>query len=209
MGNVPRASPPWWAVTSAASASRMSCRTTPFLKNLDQASPYICLAFGSTSPRTRRRCSLPSGLCFLEEMASPLFNAQKQTSGWTSLIRGVSSSPLATITSSTWAILGAMEQCLEGQPLIGASSFDVIGSSSVFGKFGSFTYGAPVWCRGDARAPHRYPSACWMVQRLTSRSLASSRWLTPFDRSTWMYSRCRSVRLGCRPEKRPSAAPSP
>ena len=44
-----------------------------------------------------------------------------------------------------------------------------------------------------------------MVQRLTSRSLASSRWLTPFDRSTWMYSRCCSVRLGLRPGKRPSA----
>ena len=43
-----------------------------------------------------------------------------------------------------------------------------------------------------------------MVQRLTSRSLASSRWLTPFDRSTRMYSRCYSVRLGRRPGKRPS-----
>ena len=50
-----------------------------------------------------------------------------------------------------------------------------------------------------------YLSTCWMVQRLTSRSLASSRWLTPFDRSTWMYSRCCSVRLGLRPGKRPSA----
>ena len=28
-----------------------------------------------------------------------------------------------------------------------------------------------------------YPSTCWMVQRLTSRRLASSRWLTPFERS--------------------------
>ena len=53
--------------------------------------------------------------------------------------------------------------------------------------------------------PTPYPSTCWMVQRLTSRSLASSRWLTPFDRSTWMYSRCCSVRLGLRPGKRPSA----
>ena len=34
--------------------------------------------------------------------------------------------------------------------------------------------------------PNRYLSTCWMVQRLTSRSLASSRWLTPFDRSTRM-----------------------
>ena len=33
-----------------------------------------------------------------------------------------------------------------------------------------------------------------MVQRLTSRCLASSRWLTPFDRSARMYSRCRSFR---------------
>ena len=33
-----------------------------------------------------------------------------------------------------------------------------------------------------------------MVQRLTSRRLASSRWLTPFDHSTRMYSRCCSVR---------------
>ena len=49
------------------------------------------------------------------------------------------------------------------------------------------------------------PSTCWMVQRLTSRSLTSSRWLTPFGRSTRMYSRCSSVRLGCRPGKRPSA----
>ena len=53
--------------------------------------------------------------------------------------------------------------------------------------------------------PNRYPSTCWMVQRLTSRRLASSRWLTPFDRSTWMYSRCCSLRLGLRPGKRPSA----
>ena len=55
-----------------------------------------------------------------------------------------------------------------------------------------------------AIAPNPYPSTCWMVQRLTSRSLASSRWLTPFDRSTLMYSRCCSVRLGRRPGKRPS-----
>ena len=34
--------------------------------------------------------------------------------------------------------------------------------------------------------PNPYLSTCWMVQRLTSRSLASSRWLTPFDRSTRM-----------------------
>ena len=53
--------------------------------------------------------------------------------------------------------------------------------------------------------PTPYRSTCSIVQRLTCRRLASSRWLTPFDRSTWMYSRCRSVRLGCRPEKRPSA----
>ena len=26
-----------------------------------------------------------------------------------------------------------------------------------------------------------YPSTCWMVQRLTSSRLASSRWLTPLD----------------------------
>ena len=49
-----------------------------------------------------------------------------------------------------------------------------------------------------------YPSTYWMVQRLTCRSLASSHWLTPFDRSTLMYSRCCSVRLGRRPGKRPS-----
>ena len=52
--------------------------------------------------------------------------------------------------------------------------------------------------------PNPYPSTCWMVQRLTSRSLASSRWLTPLDRSTRMYSLSRSVRLGRRPGKRPS-----
>ena len=52
--------------------------------------------------------------------------------------------------------------------------------------------------------PSPYLSTCWMVQRLTFRSLASSRWLTPFDRSTLMYSRCCSVRLGRRPGKRPS-----
>ena len=52
--------------------------------------------------------------------------------------------------------------------------------------------------------PNPYRSTCSIVQRLTCRRLASSRWLTPFDRSTWMYSRCRSVRLGRRPEKRPS-----
>ena len=53
--------------------------------------------------------------------------------------------------------------------------------------------------------PNPYLSACWMVQRLTSKRLASSRWLTPSDRSTRMYSRCCSVRLGRRPGKRPSA----
>ena len=51
--------------------------------------------------------------------------------------------------------------------------------------------------------PHPYPSACWMARRLTSRCLASSHWLTPFDRSTRMYSRCCSVKLGRRPGKRP------
>ena len=49
-----------------------------------------------------------------------------------------------------------------------------------------------------------YPSTYWMVQRLTSRRLASSRRLTPFDCSACMYSRCCSVRLGRRPGKRPS-----
>ena len=63
-------------------------------------------------------------------------------------------------------------------------------------------------CRGvrdRVDTPDPYLSTCWMVQRLTSRSLASSRWLTPFDRSARMYSRCRSVRLGRRLGKRPSA----
>ena len=53
--------------------------------------------------------------------------------------------------------------------------------------------------------PNRYLSTCWMVQRLTSRRLARSRWLTPFDRSARMYSRCRSFRLGRRPGNRPLA----
>ena len=44
-----------------------------------------------------------------------------------------------------------------------------------------------------------------MVQRLTSRRLASSRWLTPFDRSARIYSRCCSVRVGRRSGKRHSA----
>ena len=44
-----------------------------------------------------------------------------------------------------------------------------------------------------------------MVQRLTSRSLVRSCWLTPFDCSVRMYSRCCSVRLGRRSGKRPSA----
>ena len=59
-------------------------------------------------------------------------------------------------------------------------------------------------CRGCNVPPDPYLSACWIVQRLTSRRLASSRWLTPFDRSTRMYSLCCSVRLGLRPGKRPS-----
>ena len=44
--------------------------------------------------------------------------------------------------------------------------------------------------------PAPYPSTYWMVQRLTSRRLASSRWVTPFDRFIRMYSRCCSVGLG-------------
>ena len=60
-------------------------------------------------------------------------------------------------------------------------------------------------CRGSQFPPNSYPSTCWMAQRLTSKSLASSRWLTPFDRSIRMYSRCCSVRLGRRPGKRPAA----
>ena len=52
--------------------------------------------------------------------------------------------------------------------------------------------------------PNPYPSTCWMVQRLTYRSLARSRWLTAFDRSARMYSRWCSVRLGRRSGKRPS-----
>ena len=43
-----------------------------------------------------------------------------------------------------------------------------------------------------------------MVQRLTSRSLASSRWLPPLDRSSVMYSRCYPDSRGRRPGKRPS-----
>ena len=49
-----------------------------------------------------------------------------------------------------------------------------------------------------------YPSTCQMVQRLTSRRSASSRWLTPFARSNRMYSRCCPVKLGRRLGKRPS-----
>ena len=44
-----------------------------------------------------------------------------------------------------------------------------------------------------------YPSTCWTVQWLTSSCLASFRGLTPFDRSSRMYSRCCSVKLGRRP----------
>ena len=51
--------------------------------------------------------------------------------------------------------------------------------------------------------PTPYLSTCWMVQRLTSRSLANLRWLTPFDFSVLMYSRCCSLRFGRRPGKRP------
>ena len=41
--------------------------------------------------------------------------------------------------------------------------------------------------RAEAAIPsHLYPSTCWMVQRLTSRRLANSRWLTPLDRSSLM-----------------------
>ena len=57
---------------------------------------------------------------------------------------------------------------------------------------------------GDAISTQLYPSTCWMVQRLTSRRLANSRWLTPLDRSSLMYSRCCPVRTGRRPGKRPS-----
>ena len=53
-------------------------------------------------------------------------------------------------------------------------------------------------CPGCHVPSKPYPSSCWIVQRLTSRRLASSLWLTPFDRSTRMYSRCYSVRVGLR-----------
>ena len=52
--------------------------------------------------------------------------------------------------------------------------------------------------------PNCYLSDCWMVQRLTSRRLVSSRCFTPFDRSIRMYSRYCLVGLGLRPGKRPS-----
>ena len=75
------------------------------------------------------------------------------------------------------------------------------GGGGVAGAFGRSPTGSwqRIWvrlptrdapCRGCSFHPTLYPSTCWMVQRLTSRSLASSRWLTPFDRSTKMYSRC-------------------
>ena len=64
-------------------------------------------------------------------------------------------------------------------------------------------------CAEDAISTQPYLSTCWMVQRLTSRSLARSRWLIPFDRSRRMYSRCCSLRLGRRPGKQPRSAPSP
>ena len=49
-----------------------------------------------------------------------------------------------------------------------------------------------------------YPSTCWIVEWLTSRCLASSRWLTPLNRSVLMYSRRCSLRLGLQPGMRPS-----
>lgn len=46
---------------------------------------------------------------------------------------------------------------------------------------------------------------CWIFQRLTSRVLASSRWLTPLASSALTYSFCLSVKTVGRPGKRPSA----
>ena len=43
--------------------------------------------------------------------------------------------------------------------------------------------------------PNPYLSNCWVVQRPTSRRMASSHLLTPIDRSIRMYSRFFSVRL--------------
>ena len=55
--------------------------------------------------------------------------------------------------------------------------------------------------------PTPYPSTCWMVQRLTSRSLASCRWLTPLDRSSLMYSRCCPDSRGRRRGNGPRSVP--
>ena len=52
--------------------------------------------------------------------------------------------------------------------------------------------------------PNPYRCTCSIVQRLTCRRLASSRWLTAFDRSTRMDSPFRSFRLGGRLGKGPS-----
>ena len=75
------------------------------------------------------------------------------------------------------------------------------GPESVAGQAANW----PCSVQGRQIPPNPYLSTCWIVQRLTSRSLASSRWLIPFERSTRMYWRCCSVRLGRRPGKRPSA----
>ena len=56
---------------------------------------------------------------------------------------------------------------------------------------------------GPAHNPYR--STCWIAQRFTSRSLANSCWLIPFNRSPWMHSRRRLLRMGFRPGIRPSA----
>ena len=106
--------------------------------------------------------------------------------------------PQAVLTSESASVLDFVQS--------GPPNLDVNGAEKS-GHCGGVMMAHPYYARNsseDCNSHDPYPSTCWLVQRLTSRRLASSRWLTPLDRSSRMYSRCCPVRTGRRPGKRPS-----
>ena len=85
--------------------------------------------------------------------------------------------PQAVLTSESASVLDFVQS--------GPPNLDVNGAEKS-GHCGGVMMAHPYYARNsseDCNSHDPYPSTCWMVQRLTSRRLASSRWLTPLDRS--------------------------
>ena len=200
----------WWQYLRAESeilGSRAGCVPSRCVPPLEMAVPV--------APETAIRCGLPR-LSNRRRRASrePGHVAQPRAllghpSALHHLLRGQRRGSFGPLPSRPGSVLTQLDALAGRGNLMGPR-----GPASTGGRI--LPRGCPRWywgrlptghapCRGCIVPANPYLATCWMVQRLSSKRLASSRWLTPFECSTRMCSRCCSLRLGRRLGKRPAA----